>query len=428
MEVLAVSFGVTGQVMLVMVLVFGLYMAWSIGANDVANAMGTSVGSRVLTLRQAIIIAAVMELAGAALAGGHVTDTVRKGIFDPSGLPPQLVAMGFISSLLAAAVWLQVATWFGWPVSTTHSIVGSIVGIGIMIGGVQVIEWRTLGKVVLSWVTSPLCGGLCSFVVLAVLKRLVLSHSDAMLRLQRVAPGLAFYVFFILGMVLFLKGLKNVDFGMQLGRVFVSSCVLGFVGAVGTYMWLRRSPKVESGEGSSSESHAAESNRLFGFLIVLSACFLAFAHGANDVANAIGPVAGVIQILRDGTVNTTSIVSFWILALGGIGIVIGLATWGYRVIETVGSKIMNLNPLTGFVINLGAATTIVLASRLGFPISTTHTLIGAVLGVGLFQTEMKMDVGKVKEIIVSWLITVPSGAILAIAFYSIFKVTFGLSG
>ncbi len=424
-----------GMFFFVMALGFGLYMAWNIGANDVANAMGTSVGSGSLTIKQAVIIAAVMELAGAVLVGMHVTDTVRKGIFDPAAFEPTQLVLGFLAALLAAAVWLQVATYFGWPVSTTHSIVGAVVGVGVIIGGVDVISWSKVFEIVMSWVTSPLCGGIVAYLLFVLIQKKIIDQEHPLKQAYRITPFLVFYVGFVLSMVMVFKGLKNLKLDLGLKEAALVSVGVGIVFYAVAVAWLKKlrqknDLEYEALNGSTSEPEADPGDRnrrfefekvegIFGFLMILSACFLAFAHGANDVANAIGPVAAVVDIVQTGEIASESNVPIWILLLGGVGIVVGLATWGYKVIETIGKKITELTPSRGFAANIGAATTIVLASRMGFPISTTHTLIGAVLGIGCARGIGSLNFKVVRDIFASWLITIPAGAGLAIMFYFI---------
>jgi len=457
-----------GTILILLGLAFGFYMAWSIGANDVANAMGTSVGSGGLTLKKAVLIAAIMEFAGAVLVGTHVTDTVRSKMFDPSLFEAQPLVLGFMAALLAAAVWLQIATYFGWPVSTTHSIVGAVVGIGVLVGGMESIKWDKIGAIVASWVTSPLCGGLISFLLMYVIQSFAITNKHPLRQTYRLIPYLMFYVAFVLCLVMVWKGLKNLNLNLGLPAALGVSAVVGVVCAMGSLFWVSRlkrrheeerarrgievSPDLEEGipfkrkdaeetelrpalaAGSSlptkrwehrREFEFEKLERVFGSLMIISACFLAFAHGANDVANAIGPLAAILAIAKAGVVEVKASVPIWVLMLGAAGIVLGLATWGYKVMETIGKKITTLTPSRGFAANIGAATTIVLASRLGFPISTTHTLVGAVLGVGLARGLDSLNLRTVRDIVVSWIITIPVGAFLAMAFYYILRLVFG---
>ncbi len=456
-----------GGILVALALLFGLYMAWSIGANDVANAMGTSVGSGALTLKQAVLIAAVMELAGAVLVGSHVTETVRKGMFDPEEFEPMALVLGFLAALLSAAVWLQIATFFGWPVSTTHSIVGAVIGVGVLIGGMEAVKWGKVSGIVASWITSPPCGGILSFALFRLLQNVVINSKHPLRETYRVTPFLVFYVAFVLTLVMVWKGLPNLKLDLTLGRAVSFSAATGLLMAGLSVLWVRRLRRIHEAEriarnievpedlpagipftpkdaaeqrlrpalagGSDLPAKRWEFRRtfefekmegVFGRLMVVSACFLAFAHGANDVANAIGPLAAVLDIASKGVVDLQAQAPFWVLLLGGAGIVLGLATWGYRVIETVGRKITELTPSRGFAANVGAATTIVLASKFGFPISTTHTLVGAVLGIGLARGIGYLNLRVVRDIVISWIITVPAGALLAAVTFLILKQIF----
>jgi PiT family inorganic phosphate transporter len=401
-----------------------LYMAWAIGANDVANAMGTSVGSGALTLRRAILVAAVLEFAGAFLVGGHVTDTIRKGIVDPGPFvgSEHLFAYGMLAALASAGTWLMIATRFGWPVSTTHSIVGAIVGVGLVVGGESAVNWPKVAQIVLSWVTSPLVGGALAYGIFVLTRRLILDSDNPVAQARRYGPLFFFWVFFVLGLVTLFKGLENLNLDFGFGTSVALAFTLGLVGAVIGFFFLRHVPlhrELDSG------SRFAGVERLFAVLQILTACAVAFAHGSNDVANAIGPLAAVANTVTTGSLEGKAPLEPWMLAVGGFGIVVGLATYGYKVMETIGRKITELTPSRGFAAELAAATTIVLASRLGIPVSTTHTLVGSVLGVGLARGIGALDLRVVGRILVSWLATLPTGAGLAIFFYYFFKGLFG---
>ena len=408
-------------------------MAWNIGANDVANAMGTSVGSGALTLKRAVILAAVLEFAGAFLVGSSVTDTVRKGIIDPNLFAevPDIFACGMVAALLAAGTWLMIATYFGWPVSTTHSIVGAIIGFGIIYAGVTPIDWAKVATIAASWVVSPLVAGFFGFILFKMITLLVFKQRRQVRAAKRLAPLLVFFVFFILSLVTVFKGLKNLKLDLDLGPACLIASGVGLIAAFVTWLLVRRipekpkkgHPQFKSGR-KKREYNYGVIEHMFGYLQILSACFVAFAHGANDVANAIGPLSAAVQAVREGIVEVKSGVPIWALLLGGTGIVLGLATWGWRVIETVGKKITELTPTRGFSAEFGAATTIVVASKLGMPISTTHTLVGAVLGVGLARGISALNLRIVRDIAVSWVITLPMGAGLAIFFYWILSSIF----
>ncbi|MDA0891310.1 MAG: inorganic phosphate transporter [Proteobacteria bacterium] len=421
MEMLANNTGI----ILFLVLGFGLFMAWGIGANDVANAMGTSVGSGALTLKQAIIIAAIFEFLGAFLAGGEVTSTIRKGIIDPAvfeAIPDKFV-LGMLSALLAAATWLLIASHRGWPVSTTHSIVGAIVGFSAVVVSVDAVNWSKVGEISASWVISPLLAGSIAWLLYKSVDALVLTADDARASAARWVPLYMWMVGFMISMVTFLKGLKHVGFDVDLGTgsPFIDAAILaasiGLLVAIAGGVFVRR-------QLASNDNLGIES--IFGILMIFTACGMAFAHGSNDVANAIGPVAAVVQTVQDGgNIAAKSGMPWWVLLIGGLGIVVGLATYGWRVISTIGSKITELTPSRGFAAELGAAGTVVIASGTGLPISTTHTLVGAVLGVGLARGTGTVDFQTIKQIVSSWLVTLPVAAVLAICFYYMLNALLG---
>ena len=468
-------------ILMMLAVIFGFYMAWNIGANDVANAMATSVGSGALTLRRAVLIAAVLEFSGAYFAGSSVSNTIRKGIVDPElfSAEPTLFVCGMLAALLAAGTWLLVASYYGWPVSTTHSIVGAILGFGVVYAGIQAIHWGKVSGIVASWVVSPVLSGTISYFIFNIIMRKIFHNPKPVEAARRFTPYMVFVVFTILSMVLVMKGLKHrlkgVDF--ELWQALLIAGAIGLIAAFISGMLVRR-VDVGDADGETEENTARqlylsralgrakkhlnraqnmssgdveddvkdvlrkvemlstsmeqESNapanprssvwkveRIFIYLQVISAGFVAFAHGSNDVANAIGPMAAAWETIKEGVVGTKAPVSGWFLALGGIAIAIGLATWGWRVMKTVGTKITELTPSRGFAAEFGAATTIVIASWLALPISTTHTLVGAVLGVGLARGIGALNLKTVRDVVVSWVVTIPAGAGLAILFYYI---------
>jgi PiT family inorganic phosphate transporter len=405
--------------------VLALYMAWAIGANDVANAMGTSVGSGALTLTGAVVVAGTLEFAGAFLAGSHVTETVRKGILDTSLLAPtpELLMYGMLAALMSAATLLLVATLFGLPVSTTHSIVGAIVGFGAVGVGVDAVAWGKVGQIVVSWVTSPLLGGVLAFAIFRLLRVTILGRDDPAEAGRRWGPYYFFYVFFVMGLVTLFKGLKHIGLDLSLAESLGASALLGVFGFILGRILLVR-VKLDQ-IGSRRLSHFEGMERIFVVLQILTACAVAFAHGSNDVANSIGPLAAIASVARGGDVLAKAPVEPWMLAIGGFGIVVGLATWGYRVMETVGKKITELTPSRGFAAELAAATTIVVASRLGIPVSTTHILVGAVFGVGLARGIGALDMRVVGSILISWVATLPIAAALSITFFYFFKWVLG---
>jgi PiT family inorganic phosphate transporter len=399
---------------------FGIFMAWGIGANDVANAMATSVGSKALTIKQAIVVAAIFEFLGAVLAGGEVTSTIRKGIVDADLLSgsPELLVYGMLASLLAAGTWLFIASKNGWPVSTTHSIVGAIVGFAAAGIGIDAVQWGKVGTIVLSWVASPLTAGFIAYLIYQSVQRLILRQDDPLAMAKRYVPVYMFFAAFTITLVTILKGLKHVGLDIDLAESYILATAIAVAIAIIGSIAIRRiqpDPKAEKSQ------HFYTVERVFGVLMVITACGMAFAHGSNDVANAIGPLAAVVSIAQTGEIAAKSALPIWVLALGGGGIVVGLATFGRHVIATVGKKITQLTPSRGFAAELAAATTIVIASGTGMPISTTHTLVGAVLGVGLARGIEAIDLRVVARIFVSWVVTIPAGAFLAIVFFFIFK-------
>ena len=394
-----------------------LYMAWAIGANDVANAMGTSVGSGALTVWGAILVAGIFEFCGAFFAGGHVTDTVRKGMLDLSMIDRDQLIYGMLASLAAAGTLLVGATRFGLPVSTTHSIVGAIVGFGAVAIGPDAVKWDKITHIVLSWLTSPLLSGVIAFFIFQITRSRVLDRPDPVAQIRKLGPVFFFFVFFIIGLVTLFKGLKPLNLDLNLGEALIGSTVLGFIG-MGLGIFLIR--RVNLGP-EDPKNRFSRVERIFVVLQILTACAIAFAHGSNDVANSIGPLAAVAHAVQGMDLGSKAPVEPWMLAIGGVGIIVGLGTWGYRVMETVGKRITELTPSRGFAAQLSAATTIVLASQMGIPISTTHTLVGAVLGVGLARGIGALDLRVVGKIIASWVATLPIAAALSIFFFYFFK-------
>ncbi|MBF8222304.1 inorganic phosphate transporter [Halomonas sp. 328] len=414
-----------GEIFIILACLFGFFMAWGVGANDVANAMGTSVGSKAITIKQAIIIAVIFEFLGAWLAGGEVTATIRGGIVDPDLLAadPQFLVYGMLSALLAAGIWLLIASARGWPVSTTHSIVGAIVGFGAVGLGMEAVAWNRVGTIASSWVVSPLLAGTIAFGLFKTVQYLIFEARDPFAAAKRYVPMYVFLVGFIVAMVTLTKGLTHVGLNFTFGQSFLLSILIGLA-IMGLGIILERRVDYQKSAGDSFGYGGVE--RVFGVLMLFTACAMAFAHGSNDVANAVGPLAAVISVVRsDGVIDSAALVPWWVLVLGGGGIVFGLVTYGHRVIATVGTGITELTPSRGFAATLAAATTVVLASGTGLPISTTHTLVGAVLGVGLARGMAALNLRVIGTIVMSWLITLPAGAGLAILFFFTFKGMFG---
>lgn len=469
-------------ILLICALTFGLYTAWTIGANDVANAMGTSVGSGALTLRRAVILAAFLEFGGAFLAGSHVSETVMKGIIHTEifAQDPRILVYGMLGALLAAGAWLQVASYYGWPVSTTHTIVGALMGFGVVYGGWHSVQWSQVTTIASSWLISPALGGILAYVIFNLLMQHIFYHPHPLHAAQKAIPILVFCLLITLTYFLMYKCLGHLDYSPNFFLTTLLAFILGSLGAFGYYSVIGKmcrrfeikeveqwhDPKIadhldrarkhlhrarerakdelrfqislicdETKELSHSvrerskvdvdpnEYQAVE--RIFASMQLISASLMAFSHGANDVANAIGPLAAVITIIQTNSVPAASYVPMWVLALGGIGIVVGLATWGWRVIDTIGKGITELTPSRGFAAEFGASTTILCASQMGLPISTTHTLVGAVLGVGLARGIGAINLNTLRDIAASWVITLPAGALLAIFFSELLQFIFG---
>ncbi len=423
-----------GSTLVMIAAAVGFFMAWGIGANDVANAMGTSVGSKALTIKQAIIIAMIFEFAGAYLAGGEVTSTIRKGIIDPAQFVdiPELLVFGMISALLAAATWLLVASILGWPVSTTHSIVGAIIGFAAIGVSPDTVAWGKVGGIVGSWIITPLISGVIAFIIFNSAQKLIFDTDKPLEQAKRYVPFYMFLAGFVLSLVTIKKGLKhigldNINLGFYnfeidgAGGYYLAILVAVIVAIIGKYFITR----LKFDEKADKKTHYGNVEKVFAVLMVVTACCMAFAHGSNDVANAIGPLAAVVSIVDNGgEIAKKSALVWWILPLGGLGIVAGLALFGHRVIATIGKGITHLTPSRGFAAELAAACTVVIASGAGLPISTTQTLVGAVLGVGMARGIAAINLGVVRNIVISWVITLPIGAGLSIIFFWIIKAIF----
>ncbi len=413
-----------GTVFLILAIVFGLYMTWGIGANDVANAMGTSVGSGAITVKQAIVIAAIFEFTGAFIAGGNVTATIRSGIVDASSIvdTPEILVYGMLAALLAAAIWLMIASSRGWPVSTTHTIVGALVGFALVGIGPEAVEWSKVAQIVASWVVSPVLGGTIAFLLMMSIRKLILNTENPFANAKRWGPAYIFLVGFIISLVTLFKGLSHLNLELSVGASFISALIIGLgVAGIG---WILIN-RVQIDPSADRDFHFASVEKVFTPMMIFTACAMAFAHGSNDVANGIGPLAAVVSIVQSGgEVAQESALPLWILILGGFGIVVGLATLGYRVMQTIGTRITELTPSRGYCATLAAAATVVLASRTGLPVSTTHIAVGAVIGVGLARGIGAIDLRVIGGIVISWFVTLPVGAGLAALFFFTLKGIF----
>jgi PiT family inorganic phosphate transporter len=410
------------SVILTFAMFLGLYMGFNIGSNDLANAMGTSVGSGALTMKQAVVASVTFNLMGAVLAGGHVTNTIRKGMIDPSLLSgsPETLVLGMFAALLAASVWVQIATLFGLPVSTTHSIVGAVVGFGVLAVGFGAVSWGKVGAIASSWIISPVAGGIIGGGIYHLVYRKIITSASPYGAAQLYAPWLLSVVFMVITLSIIFKGLKNLhlDLGFweallialpfSLGAGFGGKILLSRLGGEGC-RWIRGS------EGERVE-------RVFGYLQIMTACYVAFAHGANDVANAVGPLAAIYSAVKTKTVAMSVEVPIWMLAVGGLAVGGGLLAFGSRVMRTIGERITEITPVRGFCAEFGAATTILVCSRLGLPVSTTHVLVGSVVGVGFMRGMGVLDLRVIKNILYSWIVTLPFTIILSMAFFKLFHL------
>ena len=413
-----------GTTLVLIAAAFGFLMAWGIGANDVANAMGTSVGTRSLTIRQAIIIAMIFEFAGAYLAGGEVTSTIKDGIIDTmafSGHPEWLI-LGMISALLAAGIWLVVASHYGWPVSTTHSIIGAIVGFALVSVGAEAVQWGKFGGIVGSWIITPAISGLLAYGLFISVQKWIFNTENPLNSARKVGPVYIFLTAMVISIVTLQKGLKHV--GLHLSTVeslLLSLAISLLIGLLGWFIIqrLRFNPEADS------HMHYTNVEKVFAVLMIVTACAMAFAHGSNDVANAIGPLSAVVStVSHAGEIAAKTRIDWWVLPLGAVGIVLGLAIMGHKVMATVGSGITQLTPSRGFAAQLATASTVVIASGTGLPISTTQTLVGAIMGVGLARGIAAINLGVVRNIVVSWVITLPAGALLAIVIFYLLRWMF----
>lgn len=461
-------------IFIIITIAIGFYMAWNIGANDVSNALGTAVGSKALTLKKAIVIAAIFEFSGAFFLGKNVSSTIAQGIISPQVFSSNhhIFAIGMLSALLATGIWLNLASYFKLPVSTTHAIVGAVLGFGIIIGGIHTVHWEKVLFISLSWIFSPLLGGLLSYLIFSLLQHKVLYALNPLSSAKKIIPFFVFFSFLFFSLNFIFKGFY-IDFSFSISLLL--SFILSLICFVISHLLLKKLPSFSAipkhrvlpqqiislekalkhmqrtklisfgdvREKTSSilkeikklknemkkkvefsKTHLQYTNveKVFAYLQILSICLVAFAHGANDVANAIGPVSAIVYSIKNVKIPATTPIS--ILLLGAIGIVIGLATWGWRVVETIGKKITELTPTRGFSAEIGAATTILFASKLGLPISTTHVLVGSVLGVGFARGINALNLKMIRDIILSWIVTIPICAILSIFIFYIIKSIF----
>jgi PiT family inorganic phosphate transporter len=393
-------------------------MAWSIGSNDVANSMATAVGAKAITFKQAVIIAGILNFIGAVFVGPHVAETVRKGIVYSGGIESTSLLLGFIASLLAAALWVTLSTWKEMPISTTHSIIGALMGFGIIAGGMSAVNWGKVGFVAASWVLSPVAGCILAFLVFKIIVKLIFAKERPVKSAKIVGP----IIIGVTALVISLSLLMKTPLGKSLNITILDALLLSgvisiFVAIIGM-MLLRKIDDTKKEDYITVEG-------IFRKLQIVTSCYVAFSHGANDVANAIGPVAGIIPLATNGEMNPSVSIPTWLLALGGFGIAVGCMTWGRRVMRTVGERITNLTNTRGFSVDFGAATTVLIASKLGMPISTSHTVVGAVIGVGLARGLEAVDLSIIRKIVISWILTLPIAAGTSITIFLILRIIVG---
>jgi len=393
--------------------IIGFYMAWNIGANDVANSMASAVGAKAITLRQAIFIAGILNIVGATFIGAHVTNTIRKGIISPEVLTdPHMALVGALAALLSAALWVSFATWKSLPVSTTHSIVGAMVGFGLIAGGFSVVNWTKLVAIVLSWIISPVFSLVIGFIMFKIIVKLILTRNESYATALKLSPVFIGLTIFICAMSFLFKTPLGKSVEMSTSAASLVSLIIAVVlGFAGKYLikWLLKSKK-----GGDAED-------IFMRIQIGTCCYVALAQGANDVANAIGPLAVIYFLVKTGSVGATVPVPIFLLLFGGVGIAFGIAMGGSRVIKTVGERITTLSNTRGFAVEFSAATTVLVASKMGLPVSTTHAAIGGVMGVGLARGIEAVNFGIIFKIMLYWILTVPVAAATCMGLFNILE-------
>jgi inorganic phosphate transporter, PiT family len=409
--------------------ILAFYLAWNLGANDVANAMGTSVGSKAVTLRQALIIAGILEFTGAVLFGHEVSATLATEVTNPElfAAMPQLLILGMVSVLLACGLWLQIATSRGWPVSSSHAVVGAIAGFSWVAVGFSAVDWSNIGLISLAWVLTPVVSGVIAAGFYSLVKYSILDRPNSVVQLREWIPWLSATLFSVFGVIVLPTLFDQPFFATLPIPVHDFPIATGTIAAVAlTIISWRQLAGFTAIPNQQDSPFPNPVERLLGRFQVLSACFVAFAHGSNDVGNAIAPLAAIAYIIRTGSVPLSGFsVPLWILVLGGSGIVFGLAIWGKNVITTIGENIIPLQPSSGFCAELATATTILVASRFGLPVSTSHALVGAVVGIGLIQNWKSIRFQTVQGIALAWIITIPIAAgLAAIIFLSLRSLFF----
>ena len=397
----------------------GLYSAINIGANDVANSMATSVASGALTIKRAVVVAAIFNILGAVLVGSHVANTIRKGLIDPVQFNDRqtLFLFGMLAAVLGSALWVNIATYFKLPVSTTHSIIGGVLGFGLVSVGFAGINWKVVLYVVLSWIISPIFGGIIAFTIFSVIKKFILGSKEPIAQTRKIGPFLTGIVGFILSLTVTFKGLEHLHLNLSFSKALLISLCVGVAGYfLGSFLLQKYKER--------DEDPYYQVEKMANPLQVLSASFQAFSHGANDVANAIGPIAAILVVIQTGKVEMQIPIPLWLLLLGGAGLAFGVYTWGYRVMETVGKKITSITPTRGFSAEFGTATTVLLCCRLGMPVSTTHVAVGNIIGVGLARGISAINLDVIKKIFLAWIISLPAAGLFAVAIYFILSFLF----
>ena len=396
----------------------GFLMAFNLGANDVANSMASAVGARAITVKQAVFIAGSLNFVGAVFLGSHVTATVSKGIINPAGIAdPQIILIGMFSALLAAALWVLIATLTGLPVSSTHSIVGAILGFGIVAGGPSVVQWSKLGGVVASWFVSPFFAALVGFLIFTQLRRKIFIATHVIESARTWGPRWMALTMVLVGF----SFLYKTPVGEKLALAWYQSLIL--VALLALLVW-RLSAHLAWKLAARVEESAEGVEAIFRKMQIFTSCYVALSQGANDVANAVGPIAAIYVLVKQGALLAKADVPLWLLALGGLGIALGICVLGHKVMATVGEKITTLTNTRGFAVDFAAATTVLVASKLGLPVSTTHAAVGAVTGVGLARGFRAVDFGVLGRIVVYWLLTVPIAALTSIVIFQVLRWTF----
>lgn len=403
-------------VILIIGFTFGFYMAWNIGANDVANSMASAVGAKAITIRQAVFIAGILNIVGATFIGSHVTNTIRKGIVSTDVMSdPHIALAGALAALLAAALWVSFATWRSLPVSTTHSIVGAMIGFGIMAGGFSMINWGKLGAVVMSWVISPVFSLVIGFVMFKIIVKLILSRDAVFERSIRFSPYFIGVACFVVVLSFLFKTPLGKKLSISMPTALVMALILASIlGYMGKLLLRKFVPK------TSDDSNGAEA--VFRKIQIGTSCYVALAQGANDVANAIGPLAVIYFLVKTGTIGAKVPVPIFLLLFGGIGIACGIGMAGNRVMTTIGTKITTLTNTRGFSVDFAAATTVLVASKLGLPVSTTHAAVGGVMGVGLARGLEAVNFRIIFQIMIYWVLTVPAAAITSMIVFKIIRI------